>query len=170
MGIGKRQPDGKKIRELREQKGLNRALLPSRHVSRKTPSRYRTNIKPASSTSIADIAKALGATPAEIILSTSDETLTPSASQLKRRVVRTATDLASLASNAWVTRKLNVIPNVATAEDMRQLMTIVHRLGKFSRRRHSRQDDSTACVSEKSTGSHGFKNRRRSFVLLAWAC
>ena len=133
MGVGKRQPNGKKIVELRQQKGLKQnALALEARISERLLRDIERKNKSVSSTCITAIANALGATPAEIILSTSEETLTPSASLLKLRVIRDATDLASLASNAWHYQwKLNVIPNVATGEDMRQLMNIVHRLARF---------------------------------------
>lgn len=137
MGIGKRQPDGKKIAELRKQRGLKQAGFAEAAGIRERLLRYieRTN-RPVPATTITNLATQLGVSAPEITLPTPDEAPNASATLLRLRTVRSATELNSLAYNAhhyeW---KLKVGPTVATAEDMRQLMTIVDRLVLVSRRR-----------------------------------
>jgi transcriptional regulator with XRE-family HTH domain len=130
MAIGKKRPNGPKIVELRKQKELTQDALARRAgYSERLLRDIERNNHPVPATTITAIATALGTTPAEITLSTPDETPNASASLLKLRVVRSATELIGLADSAhgyeW---KLKVEPSVATAEDMRQVMTIVARL------------------------------------------
>jgi transcriptional regulator with XRE-family HTH domain len=130
--MGKRQPDGKKIVQLREQKGMKQTELfeKARISERLLRDIERTN-KPVSPTHITAIATALGTTSDEITLSTPDETSDALASLLKLRAVRSASELNTLASSAdrydW---RLNVDPSVATAENMQNLMTILRRVVK----------------------------------------
>ena len=85
--------------------------------------------KPVPATIITAIATLLGATSADITLSTSDETPNPFATLLRLRTVRSTAELNNLASSAhryeW---DLKVDPSEATAEDMRQVMAILRRL------------------------------------------
>lgn len=136
MGIRKGQPDGKRIVKLREQKGMKQNVLAreARVSERLLRDIERTN-KPVSATIITQIATVLGATEPQITLSTPDETLNPPASPLlKLRAVRSATELNRSALSAhhydW---RLNVDPSEATAEDMREVMTILDRLVNIRR-------------------------------------
>jgi transcriptional regulator with XRE-family HTH domain len=139
MGIRKRRPNGKKIVELRQQKGLKQnGLAREAGVSERLLRDIERTNKPVSATIITQIATVLGVTGPEITLSTPDETLNASASLLRLRPVR-ATELNSLASSAhqyeW---DLKADPSEATAEDMRQVMTILRRLVEG---RHERSED-----------------------------
>ena len=140
MGIGKRQPNGKKIVELRQQKEWKQNVLAREDAfSERHLREIERRNKPVPETLITEIATLLGATSDEITLPTSDETLNPSSPLLhtpamagpllRLRTVRSVTELNNLASSAneyeW---DLKVDPSEATAEDMRQVMTILRRL------------------------------------------
>ena len=129
MGIGKKQPNGKKIVELREQKELKQnALARDARISEKLLRDIERRNKPVRATIITAIATVLGATAPEITLSMSDKASEALRFLLKLRVV-SATELNSLAQSAeryeWM---LKVDPKFATAEEMRQVMMILRRL------------------------------------------
>jgi transcriptional regulator with XRE-family HTH domain len=132
MGIRKDQPDGKKIKELRERREMKqKALADDAGISERLLRDIERRNKPVPASIITKIATLLGATAAEITLSTSDETEDASAfvSLLKLRAVRSANELNSLALSAYQYEwQLKVDPSEATAEDMRQVMTILDRL------------------------------------------
>lgn len=128
-GNWKKQPNGKKIVELRQQKGLKQELLArDARISERLLRDIERRNKPVAATTITAIATLLGATAPEITLSMPDKTSEASGYLLKLRAVRSASELNVLARNAerydW---KLKVDPSVATAEDMRQVMTVLHR-------------------------------------------
>jgi transcriptional regulator with XRE-family HTH domain len=128
MGIGKRQPDGKKIAELRKQQGLKQEGFAKAAGIRERLLRYieRTN-RPVPTTTITSIASALNVDWTEIVLSTSDETPDASEFRLKLRAVHSATYLADLCSGAQdYEYRVKVDPSATTAEDMQKLMLIVH--------------------------------------------
>ena len=131
IGLGRKRPDGKKIAELRMQQGLPQKTLAGKAdgMSERLLRDIERRNKPVSATYITAIATALGTTSDEITLLLPDETLNASASLLKLRAVRSASELYTLADRAGFYRwELKVIPSAATAEDMRQVMTILRRL------------------------------------------
>ena len=83
MGIGKREPNGKKIAELRKQQGLPQKTLAGKadKMSERLLRDIERKNKPVSATYITAIATALGVPPDEITLSpTPDKTSDASAS------------------------------------------------------------------------------------------
>ena len=115
--------------------------------------------KPVSATYITAIATALGTTSDEITLSLPDETLNASASLLKLKPSESARELYTLASGAFFYRwELKVIPSAATAEDMRQVMTILRRL-VFGRRG---LDEFDALPFGEIPGSPGYRIAREA--------
>ena len=91
MGIGRKQPNGKKIVELRQQKGLKQELLArDARISERLLRDIERRNKPVAATTITAIATLLGATAPEITLSMPDKTSEASGYLLKLRVVRSA--------------------------------------------------------------------------------
>jgi transcriptional regulator with XRE-family HTH domain len=128
IGLGRKQPDGAKILNLRKQKGLKQeALADQARLSVRLLRDIERSNHPVRSTTITAIATALQTTPDEITLST-DGTSDSSVSLLKLTAIRSAKDLSALASTAnsydWT---LEVDPSPATAKDMQRLMMVVSR-------------------------------------------
>src|SRR5262249_44824213 len=130
---GRKQPNGRKIVELRKEKGLNQeALAETAGYSVRLLRDIERNNHPVPTTTITDIAAALNVNPGDITLSTPDDFGQPKTrSLLKLRVVRSATELSNLARSAddyeW---SLYIDPSTATAADMQAVMTTAHRLVK----------------------------------------
>jgi transcriptional regulator with XRE-family HTH domain len=131
IGLGRKRPNGAKIKELRSQKGMKQETLAE--LADKMAVRVLRDIEqrnhPVPATTITAIANALQTTAEAITLSTPDGTPDSSGSLLKLRAIRSANDLSALASGAadfeW---KLEADPNPVTAKDMQQLMMLVSRL------------------------------------------
>jgi transcriptional regulator with XRE-family HTH domain len=130
---GRKRPNGRKIRELRKEKGLKQeALAETAYISVRLLRDIERNDHPVQTTTMTAIAAALKVDPANITLSTPDGSPTTNTnSLLKLRVVRSATELSRLASSAdeyeW---SLMIDPSTATAADMQAVMITVHRLVK----------------------------------------
>jgi transcriptional regulator with XRE-family HTH domain len=127
IGLGRKRPNGAKIRELRKQKGLMQKDFAG--IPERTLREIERRNHPVLATTITDIATALQTTPDEITLSAAEGTPDSSVSLLKLRAIRSAKDLSALASGAadfeW---KLEADPSPVTAKDMQQLMMMVSRL------------------------------------------
>ena len=127
---GRKQPNGRKIVELRKEKGLNQeALAKTAGYSVRLLRDIERNNHPVPTTTITDIAAALKVNPGDITLSTPDASPTKARSLLKLRAVRSATELSNLARSAddyeW---ELKIDPSTATAADMQAVMKTVHRV------------------------------------------
>lgn len=132
IGLGRRQPDGGKIVELRKGLGMKQeelaatAVISVRHLRE-----IERKNKSVPGTTITSIATALKVSPNEITLSASDEVTRDEdgRTQLKLRTVRSAFQLSILADEAhryyW---DLSVDPTAATAKAMQQLLQIIRRL------------------------------------------
>jgi transcriptional regulator with XRE-family HTH domain len=89
IGLGKKQPDGAKIANLRKQKGLKQAALAKEvRISERLLRDIERKNQPIPATKITDIANVLKTTPDEITLSTPDGTPTSPVSVLKLTVIR----------------------------------------------------------------------------------
>jgi transcriptional regulator with XRE-family HTH domain len=133
IGLGRKQPDGAKIVNLRKQKGLKQEDLANRgNISVRRLRDIERKNHPVPATTITAIATALETTPDEITLSTAG-TPDSSASLLKLTAIRSGKDLSALASSAtsleW---ELEADPSPVTAKDMQNLMKIVTRLVHWS--------------------------------------
>jgi transcriptional regulator with XRE-family HTH domain len=136
IGLGRKQPDGGKIVNLRKQKGLKQADLARKaNVSERCLRDIERKNHPVPATTITAIATVLQTTPDEITLSTPDGTLDSSLSVLKLTAIWSAKDLSALASDATVLQwKLEADPSPLTEKDMRHLLRIVERLVNSSER------------------------------------
>jgi transcriptional regulator with XRE-family HTH domain len=130
-GLGRKQPNGAKIANLRKQLGVKQEDLAYRadKISVRLLRDIERRNHPVAATTITAIATALQTTPDEITLSTPDGTPASSRSLLKLTAIRSAKDLSALATNTdefdWM---LEVDPSPVTAKDMQRLMLIVERL------------------------------------------
>jgi transcriptional regulator with XRE-family HTH domain len=129
MGIGKRQPDGKKIVKLREQNGLKQNVLArDARISERLLRDIERRSKPVPASTITAIATALKV-PAEEITIETQEASEVRYQQLKLKAVRSASELGWMAEEAhrywW---DLRVDPTSATAKEMQQLLMIIRRL------------------------------------------
>ncbi len=135
--FGRKRPNGRKIMELRKEKGLNQeALARTAGYSVRLLRDIERKNHPVATTTITDLATALKVNPGDITLSTPDASPPSEAwSLLKLRAVRSATELSALAERADEYRWwLKIDPSTATAADMQAVMAIVHRLvQKFGR-------------------------------------
>jgi len=131
-GLGRKQPDGRKIVDLRQRKGLmQKNLAHEAKISERLLRDIETKNHPVPATTITNIATALQTTPDEITLfSTPDGT----PDLLKLTAIRSAKDLSALTSGAtgfeW---KVEADPSPVTAKDMQTLLMIVERLVKLGR-------------------------------------
>lgn len=131
IGLGRKQPDGAKIVNLRKQKGLKQEDLANRanNISVRLLRDIERRNHPVPATTITAIATALQTTPDEITLSAPGRALAPTVPLLKLTAIRSAKDLSALASDAnqyeW---ELEVDPSPVTAPPMQSLMSIVRRL------------------------------------------
>jgi transcriptional regulator with XRE-family HTH domain len=124
---GKKRPNGKKIAELRKEKGLKQeSLAYETGISERRLRDIERNDHPIPATEITALADALKVTPGVITL---DASPTKAASLLKLRAVRSANELSSFATRAdeyeWA---LEIDPSTETAADMQGVMKTVHRL------------------------------------------
>jgi transcriptional regulator with XRE-family HTH domain len=136
---GRKQPNGRKIVELRKQRGLKQEVLAERaKISVRLLRDIEKKNYAVRMTDITAIANVLNVDPSDITLSGPAASPTkpgsPSkqlGSLLKLRAVRSATELSGLAEESgnyeW---SLKIDPIPATAADMQAVMKIVHRLVK----------------------------------------
>ena len=130
IGPGKKQPNGGKIVELRKRIELKQeALAKKAGIPERLLREIERRNHPVKATQITAIATALNTTPDNITLATPGQPPTSSASLLKIRAMRSASELSDMASLAdryeWA---LKVDPTAGTAADMQRLMMIIHRL------------------------------------------
>jgi transcriptional regulator with XRE-family HTH domain len=130
IGLGRKRPNGAKIKELRNQQSMKQETLAEKaNVAERVLRDIERRNHPVRTTTITAIATALQTTPDQITLSTPDGTPDSSVSLLKLTAIRSAKDLSALASGAadfeW---KLEADPSPKTAKDMQQLMMMVRRL------------------------------------------
>jgi transcriptional regulator with XRE-family HTH domain len=124
---GRKQPNGRKIMELRKGKGLKQEdFAEDISISVRLLGDIERKNHPVPASTITAIAAKVKVNPSDITLSTPDA---KAGSLLKLRVVRSATELSALAAGAtkyeW---RLKIDPSTATAADMQAVMTIVKRL------------------------------------------
>ncbi len=130
---GRRRPNGKKIMELRKQKGLKqRSFAEEANISERTLRDIERKNHPVPTTIITAIAAVLKVNPSDITQSSPSSLLAPlgkNQSLLKLKAIQSAKELSTLASGAseyqW---RLEVDPKVATASRMQAVLQIVHRL------------------------------------------
>ena len=127
---GRKRPNGRKIMELRKEKGLKQeAFVKDLPIKVRLLRDIERKNHPVPASTITAIAAKLKVNPSDITLSTPDASPTKAGSLLKLRVVRSATELSALAAGAtkyeW---RLRIDPSTATTADMQAVMTIVKRL------------------------------------------
>jgi transcriptional regulator with XRE-family HTH domain len=128
---GKKRPNGRRIMELRKEKGLKQeTLAKDAKVSERLLRDIERKNHPVPTTTITAIAAELKVTSADITLSSPDASPSSNATPLlKLRAVRSATDLSALAERADEYRwRLWTDPNAVTALYMQTVMMTVHRL------------------------------------------
>jgi transcriptional regulator with XRE-family HTH domain len=136
IAVGRKQPDGAKIVNLRKQKGLKQEDLANRanNISVRLLRDIERRNHPVPATTITAIATALQTTPDEITLSAPGRALAPTVPLLKLTAIWSAKDLSALATDAnryeWM---LEVDPSPVTAKGMQDLMVIVRRLVTYER-------------------------------------
>jgi len=130
IDYGRKRPYGRKIMELRKEKGLKQeAFVKDLPIKVRLLRDIERKNHPVPASTITAIAAKLKVNPSDITLSTPDASPTKARSLLKLRAVRSATELSNLARSAddyeW---ELKIDPSTATAADMQAVMKTVHRV------------------------------------------
>jgi transcriptional regulator with XRE-family HTH domain len=130
IGLGRKQPDGKKVVELRKQLGLKQEVLADKvSISVRLLRDIETKNHPVPSTTITAIATELKVSPDQIIVPDQDQDDSEQYHALKLKPVRSASELANLCGEAhqymW---DVGVDPTSATAKEMQALLRTIRRL------------------------------------------